>query len=134
MRRYILLLILYGAIMLHLLPSWAATATDKDPLAYPLAQYGIVLALAIFGGAVSWWAKVRAGQLGMWSLTHLIGELATSAFAGLLTFWASEAAGLPQLVTICLVGIAGHMGARAIGMFEAWASKRAAAAIGVDAP
>jgi hypothetical protein len=102
----------------------AALAADKDPLEYSLRQYGLVLALALLGGLVSFYAKVRAGHVSAWNLAHLIGELATSAFAGLLCFWMAEVAGLPQLVTACLVGIAGHMGARAIAVFEQWAQRR----------
>lgn len=108
-------------IALHLAPALAA---DKDPLDYSLKQYGMVLALALLGGMVSFYAKVRAGHVSAFNVMHLVGELATSAFAGLLCFWMAEQAGLPQLVTACLVGVAGHMGARAIAVFEQWAQRR----------
>jgi len=101
-----------------------ALAADRDPLEIPLREYGAMLAIAVLGGLVSWYAKVRAGQVHVFNVFHLIGELATSAFAGLLAFWFSESMGTPQLITICLVGVAGHMGARAIGVFEDWAAKR----------
>lgn len=109
------------ALYLHALP---ANAADKDPLDYSLRQYGAVLAVAILGGLVSFYAKVKAGHVSALNLMHLIGELATSAFAGLLAFWFAEAAGLPQLLTICMVGISGHMGARAIALVEEWAQRR----------
>lgn len=102
----------------------AALALDRDPMEYSLRQYGLVLALAILGGLVSFYAKVKAGHVAAWNLMHLIGELATSAFAGLISFWLAEAAGMPPLVTICVVGISGHMGARAITAFERWAARR----------
>lgn len=108
-------------IALHLVPALAA---DKDPLDYSLKQYGLVLCLALLGGMVSFYAKVRAGLVSGLNVMHLVGELATSAFAGLLCFWMAEQAGLPQLVTACLVGVAGHMGARAIAVFEQWAQRR----------
>lgn len=106
------------------LASAGAAAADKDPLEYPLKQYGLVLAMALLGGIVSFYGKVRAGQVAAWNLMHLVGELATSAFAGLMCFWMAEAAGLSSLVTACLVGIAGHMGARAIDIFEKWAADK----------
>lgn len=83
-----------------------------------------MLGTALLGGLVSWYAKVKRGELRGWSLMQLIGELSTSAFAGLLCFWLCEFANTPQLVTVSLVGIAGHMGTRAISAFEAYAEKR----------
>lgn len=115
-------------LILLALAASQALAADRDPLEIPLRQYAAVLGVAVFGGLVSFYAKVRAGHVQAFNLMHLIGELATSAFAGLLAFWIAEGLGTPQLVTICLVGVAGHMGARAIGMFEVWAAKRWAAA------
>jgi len=112
----------------------ASASADRDPLEYSLREYGLVLALALLGGVVSFYAKVRAGQVMAWNLMQLVGELATSAFAGLLTFWLAESAGAPKLVTICLVGIAGHMGARAISAFEAWAYARWGGDLGQPSP
>lgn len=107
-----------------LLPIAARAADPKDPFSYPLKQYGFILATALLGGVVSWYAKVRKGEAQPWNLTQLIGELATSAFAGLLAFWLCELSNAPQLLTASLVGIAGHMGTRAISAFEAFAQQR----------
>lgn len=101
-----------------------AHAADKDPLDFPLRQYAFLLGVALLGGLVSWYAKVRAGTVQAWNIMALVGELATSAFAGLMAFWLCAWSGTPQLVTAALVGVAGHMGARAIAAFEAWAQKR----------
>lgn len=120
------------SIALHSQP--AAADADRDPLEYSLREYGLVLALALLGGIVSFYAKVRAGQVAAWNVMHFVGELATSAFAGLLTFWLCESAGAPKLVTICMVGIAGHMGARAISAFEAWAYARWSGQAGASSP
>lgn len=101
-----------------------AAADDRSPLNYPLKQYALMLATALLGGLVSWYAKVKRGELRGWSLMQLIGELCTSAFAGLLCFWLCEFANTPQLVTVSLVGIAGHMGTRAIAGLESYAERR----------
>jgi len=114
-----------AALALALGISQAAAGTEnKSPLDYPLSQYGLMLSTALLGGLVSWWAKVRKGEASAWALHTLIGELCTSAFAGLLAFWLCEWAGTPQLLTVSLVGIAGHMGTRAIAAFETWAQTR----------
>jgi hypothetical protein len=109
-----------------LLPAtvWAQ-AKLKDPLDYSLKTYGVILGVALLAGFASWYAKVRKGELPPWSVNHLVGELATSALAGLLCFWLCEWANFQPLLTAALVGIAGHMGTKAISLFEQWASKQA---------
>lgn len=102
----------------------AAAEPVKDPLAYPLKQYALMLGVAILGGLVSWAAKVRSGQAQAWNLLQLVGELCTSAFAGLLAFWFCEYLGTPPVLTAALVGVAGHMGTRAIAAFEEAAAKK----------
>lgn len=104
----------------------AASAAEqaKDPLNYPLRQYGLVLAVALLGGVVSWAHKVRSGAAQAWNLMQLVGELCTSALAGLLAFWLCEWQGFNPLLTASLVGIAGHMGTRAIAAAEAVAQRR----------
>ena len=102
----------------------ASQPMDKDPLDYSLRQYGIVLVFALLGGLVSWVSKVRAGKVRGFQMLHLVGELATSALAGLLMFYFCEWIGLPKLLTICLVGVFGHMGTRGIALFEQWAERR----------
>jgi hypothetical protein len=108
-------------VALHALPAWAQ---DRDPLDYPLRQYAFLLGIALLGGLVSFYNRVRSGAVAAWNVMHLIGELATSGFAGLMAFWLCAYAGTPQLVTAALVGVAGHMGTRAIAVFEQWASRR----------
>ncbi len=115
-------------ICLHMaLPvaAWAQELTkQKNPLDYSLAQYGIMLAVALLGGFVGWFSKVRKGELHMFSFFHLVGELATSSLAGLVCFWVCEWANSPPLLTVALVAISGHMGARGIALFETWAADR----------
>jgi LydA family holin superfamily III len=123
-------IILTLALCINLLAPVAAWAQTKDPLSYPLKQYGFMLATALLGGLVSWYAKLRKGEVSAWSVNHLVGELATSAFAGLLCFWICESAGFNPLITASLVGIAGHMGTRAITAFEGFAQRK----WGTDAP
>lgn len=99
-------------------------AAPKSPLDYSVRQYGFMLAVAVLGGLVSWWAKVRRGEAAAWNVMQLIGELCTSAFAGLLAFWLCEWSGAPPLLTAAMVGISGHMGTRAIAALEEIAQRR----------
>jgi hypothetical protein len=116
-RRFIAALMLAASVSAH--------AADTDPLDLPLRQYGLILFMALLGGIVSFAAKVRAGTVQTWNVMYLIGELATSAFAGLLTFYGCVYLEVSQVLTAALVGIAGHMGTRAITLYEDWAQRRA---------
>lgn len=120
--RIVIPLLLYA----HLLFPVIALAQEKvkSPLDYSLSQYGLTLGIALLGGLVSWFAKVKKGEIQMFSISSLIGEMATSAFAGLLCFWICDWAGFSPILTAALVGISGHMGTRAITMFEEWAARR----------
>lgn len=115
------LLIIQITLCLQLLIPMSAMAqsvSPKDPMSYPLKTYGFMLFVAVLGGVVSFYAKVRRGEVAGHSIMHLVGEIATSAFAGLLTFWLCEYLNVPQILTAPLVGVSGHMGAKAISMFE----------------
>jgi len=96
----------------------------KDPLGYSFKQYAVMLGIALLGGLVSFAAKVRKGEIATWSVSSLIGELCTSAFAGAIAFWLCEWLNSPPLLTAPMVGMAGHMGTKAIAAFEAFAERR----------
>lgn len=112
------------ALVVVLLAPLMARADTKGPLDYSLKQYGLTLAIALLGGLVSWLAKVRKGEASPWNIMQLVGELCTSAFAGLMAFWLCEWSGAPSLLSAALTGIAGHMGTRAISVFEEFAAKK----------
>jgi hypothetical protein len=97
---------------------------DKDPSSYSLITYFWVIALAAWGGAVSFINKVKSGDSRAFNITEFIGEIVTSGFVGVLTFWLCEAAGFNPLITAALVGITGHMGSRALFQLEKWASNK----------
>lgn len=103
----------------------------KNPMDYPLKQYGFILAIAMLGGAVSWWAKVRKGDVQGSNIAALIGELTTSSFAGLLIFWICEYFNVPPVLTAALAGLAGHAGGRGVAWLEETARRKAEASMGL---
>jgi hypothetical protein len=98
-----------------------AAEAAKDPSSYGLATYVWVIALSAWGGAVRFIRKLKAGEMSLKQVClTLLGEVITSAFAGVVTFYACEANSLSSLTTAVFVSIAGHMGGRALEPIESW--------------
>lgn len=97
---------------------------EKDPTTYSLLTYAWIVVLSAWGGTVNFLRKRRSGDARPFNIAELLGELVTSAFAGVLTFWLCEAAGMHPLICAALVGISGHMGSRAIFRLERWAESK----------
>jgi hypothetical protein len=96
----------------------------KSPFSYELITYLWVVGLSAWGGVVSFMRKMRDGNARPFNIMELIGEIFTSAFAGMVTFWLAELANFPPLLVAALVGISGHMGSRSIGMLEQYFTKK----------
>lgn len=97
---------------------------EKDPLSYAAITYAWVLTLSSWGGVVGFLNKKRSGAVRAFNITELLGEICTSAFTGIITFYLCEQASFQPLMTASFVGISGHMGSRAIFAFEKMIEKR----------
>lgn len=104
--------------------SWAVAAGERNPFDYSVVTYLWVMLLSAFGGVVNFSRKMRDGKTHVFRLTEFIGELFTASFAGLLTFWLCEAAGIDKLFSAVMIAISGHMGSRAIFRIERWIEQR----------
>ena len=109
-------------------------AALKSPLAYSLREYAVILGIALLGGFASWYSRVRRGQAELLSFSALVGELAVSAFAGLITFWVCESFELSPLVTAAAAGMAGHAGGTGISWMERIGKRYAEKRFGLTAP
>lgn len=83
------------------------------------------IGVALAGGAVAFYQKVKSGKARAFNVTELLGEMFTSAVVGLVTFWICKGFGVNEYLTAAAVAITGHMGARAIFMAEQWIERRA---------
>lgn len=95
-----------------------AKMPEKSPETYSLITYAWVFGISAAGGAVAFIRKMRLGHARAFNVAEFVGECTTSAFAGVITFYLCEASGFNQLLTASLVGIAGHMGSRALHNLE----------------
>ena len=102
----------------------AASEVSKDPTTYGLLTYLWVFGLSSWGGFVSFMRKRKQGVARPFNIAEFFGEIATSAFAGVLTFYLAESAGLPQLMTAAMVAVSGHMGGRAVFLIERWMERK----------
>lgn len=92
----------------------------KDPTSYGILTYAWVILLSAWGGTVRFIRKVKAGEMDLrQAFLSFLAEIVTSGFAGVITFYACEVSNLSPLKTAIFVGIAGHMGARALEPLEA---------------
>jgi hypothetical protein len=97
-----------------------AQGTEKggpfDPALF--GAYAWVVGISMLGGFASFYRRVRAGDTKWVNLAELAGELATSALAGLLTYWLCRSSGMNDWMMAAFVGISGHMGSRALFVLE----------------
>jgi hypothetical protein len=97
---------------------------EKDPAAYDLLTYAWVFVLSLMGGVVAFLQKLREGHTRAFNLIEFIGELCTSAFTGVVTFYLCESAQFPPVLTAALVGMSGHMGSRGLFLIEKFLSNK----------
>lgn len=96
----------------------------KDPFSYGWTVYAWVIIWASAGGLVSFYQKMKRGDVRAFNVVELVGELGTSAFVGVLTFWVCEANNVLPLVAAPIISISGHMGTRLIFMGEKYLAKK----------
>lgn len=108
-----------------------AQEPPKSPLSYSLREYGVILGIALLGGFASWYSRVRKGEADMLNISSLIGELAISAFAGLIAFWICESLDLSPLITAAVAGMAGHAGGNGITWLETLGKRYAEKRVGL---
>lgn len=96
-----------------------AGASAKDPSSYSLLTYVWIICLAMLGGVVRVLREVDLRRkTGKQIIVTFLTEIIISSFVGLLTFYACRAADLSFFTTALMTGVSGHMGVRALGVFE----------------
>jgi D-arabinose 1-dehydrogenase-like Zn-dependent alcohol dehydrogenase len=95
-----------------------------EPLQFEaLLTYAWVVGLSAWGGMAEYVRKIKTGA-GRFSFSALIGELCVSAFVGVITYLLCQSAQINPVTSAAFVGISGHMGSRAILIFEKFVQKK----------
>ena len=104
---------------------------DLTAVASQWVAYVWFLFLAAWGGAVSYISRVKKGKTAF-SIIEMVGECAISGFSGVMTAYICASANINFFLTAFLVGVAGHMGGRAIAMMEQTAGAKIARILGAE--
>jgi hypothetical protein len=84
-----------------------------------LLSWALLIGLSLWGGVASFMRKMGNGHVRAFNFTEFVGELAISGFTGVITANLCDSAGAPAPLKYALVGIASHMGSRALFKLEA---------------
>lgn len=90
----------------------------KDPMSYDIWTYVWVSLLSLWGGIAGYIRKVKSGVVARFNISELIGDVVISGFVGLLTFFICEDYGLSKMQSAVMIAISGHMGCRALFIFD----------------
>jgi len=83
-----------------------------------------MVGVAMLGGAVSFYGKVKSGSARAANITELVGELVVSGVVGVFSYWVLHGFGVNPYLVAAGVGISGHMGSRAIFLAEKWIERK----------
>lgn len=83
-------------------------------------ELGPIIIVALIGGMVAFYRKVKEGAARPFNFTEFLGEMLTSALTGVVFFWLCKGAGVNEWITAGVVGIAGHAGSRGMFILEKW--------------
>lgn len=78
----------------------------------------LLIGISLWGGVASFIRKMKDGHVRAWNFTELVGELVVSGFTGVVTANLLDSMGSPAPLRYALVGIAAHMGSRALFKLE----------------
>lgn len=103
-----------------------------DPTSWAFGTWALAVVMALAGGAVNWWARVRQGHIKLFSVFELLGEMFTSGFVGLGVFMVALAYSIPDGVAAAAAGVSGHMAARLLFIVERAIEAKLIKAAGLD--
>lgn len=84
-----------------------------------MLNWALLIGLSLWGGAASFYRKLRDGHVRAFNITELVGELTVSGFTGVVVANICDSTpSCPVSLKYAIVGIASHMGSRALFKLE----------------
>jgi hypothetical protein len=84
-----------------------------------LLPWAWVAFVSLLGGIASFLQKMKTGHVRAWNFTEFVGEITAAGLTGIITANLCDAASTSPAMKYALVGIASHMGSRALFKLEA---------------
>jgi uncharacterized membrane protein YuzA (DUF378 family) len=94
----------------------------------------LLIGLSLWGGVASFYRKLKDGHVRVFNITELVGELVISGFTGIVVANLCDSMACPTPLKYALVGIAAHMGSRALFKLESMVNQKFNLPADVPAP
>ena len=91
---------------------------DKDPANWAAATWILALSMAVGGGLINWYARIKRGHARVFNFVELIGEIFTSGLVGLGVFMFLLSWDQPAGACAAAAGVSGHMATRLLFAIE----------------
>ncbi len=91
---------------------------DKDPANWAAATWILALSMAIGGGLINWYARIKRGHARAFNFIELVGEIFTSGLVGLGIFMLLSSWDQPAGACAAAAGVSGHMATRLLFAVE----------------
>ena len=91
---------------------------EKDPANWALGTWVLALSMAIGGGLINWYARIKRGHARAFNSIELIGEIFTSGLVGLGVFMFLSSWDQPAGACAAAAGVTGHMATRLLFAIE----------------
>ena len=91
---------------------------DKDPANWAFATWVLALSMAVGGGVINWYARIKRGHSRAFNFVELIGEIFTSGFVGLGVFMILSSWDQTAGLCAAAAGVSGHMAPRLLFAVE----------------
>lgn len=91
---------------------------DKDPTTWALGTWVLAISMAIGGGLINWYARIKRGHARAFNFVELIGEIFTSGLVGLGIFMLLSSWDQPAGACAAAAGVSGHMATRLLFAVE----------------
>ena len=102
----------------------------KDPLNWTLGTWILALSMAMGGGIVNWYAKLKSGHVRVFNFVELLGEVFTSGFVGMGVFMLLDSWDQPAGLCAAAAGVSGHMATRLLFAIERVVERQLNSAVG----